>query len=166
MEKSKVLFGRIGRRKGLKGEYFFDMFTPYPESLENIFLEDNPDNFNENSPQIDIDYLKRGSKRFVIKFKEETDELTGKFLSIKKWKLDDGSFWIDDLSECDVVDSGGNFLGNVCEIDKNMPQTWVKIKKDGRKFSFPFVKDIVENVSLEKKQIVIKVFNHTFLRVE
>ena len=166
MRKSKVLFGRIGRRKGLDGEYFFDMFTPYPESLKNIFLEDDPEDFSENSPQIEIAYLKKRSKRFVIKFKKEAEELTGKFLSIKKWKLDDGNFWIDDLCECEVVDTRGNFLGNVCEIDKNMPQTWIKIEKDGRKFSFPFVKDIVENVFLEKKQIVIKVFNHTFLRVE
>jgi len=155
----RVLFARVGRRHGLAGEFYLDIFSPVPDRLPELYTGDHPDECDTSgSVTVEIAELKRAAKRWLAKFKGSVDEMTGKYLWADKWDPGRDVFWTDDIMGCMVVDASGGLIGEVESVSGNMPQIWVTVKTaNNREFRIPFLKKFVKDVSVSSKKIVVDV---------
>ncbi|MBA3065202.1 hypothetical protein KJ633_05025 [bacterium] len=152
---SRVLIGRIGRKHGLGGEFYLTSFVPLPHELPAVFLEETPDSFGEDARKIEIDSLTSASGKWLIAFKDETDSLTGKYISAEKYELADGFYWQDELIGCEVSDPAGVKLGRLAEILEDASQVWVKIETaSGETMDVPFLERFVKKVDTAAKKII------------
>ncbi len=68
-------------------------------------------------------------------------------------------YYHSDLEACDVVDEQGTILGHVSKVEEYSAQKSLRVSRPNQKdFLVPFVKAFIQKVDLEKKQIVITVW--------
>lgn len=102
----------------------------------------------------------------IIKFKEinsidEAMQIKGALLKAPKDKiqkyLDEDEFYIDDLVGLSAYDAEGNLVGTVSAVSISGSQDLLFIKDaQNKEHLVPFAKDIVPEVDLKEKKIVIK----------
>lgn len=102
----------------------------------------------------------------LIKFKEinsidDVMEIKGAYLkapkSITKGFLKEDEFYIDDLVGLSAYDTEGEFIGKVSDVSITKGQDVLFIKDaENKEHIIPFVKDIVTDVDLKGKKLVIK----------
>lgn len=93
-----------------------------------------------------------------IETMEEANKLRNKYLEISREdavSLPKDTFFVADLIGCSVYDSNENFLGVIFDVIKTGSNDvyWIK---EGKELLIPALKDIVINVDVENKKIVIK----------
>ena len=84
--------------------------------------------------------------------------LRGKEIMIRREnavELDPGTFFIVDILDCDVITDGGEFVGKVIDVTPAKTDIFTVLCKDGKLMRFPFLKDLIQSVDLEKKQITM-----------
>ena len=99
----------------------------------------------------------------VIKFKEVADRntsetLRGKNLFVERdqYKLDEDSYFLEDLLESSVFSDTSIYLGQLIDVIQNTYQDIYVIKKeDGKSFLVPAVKEFIKSVDTEEKKVFI-----------
>lgn len=101
----------------------------------------------------------------IIKFKEinsidEAMEFKGAYLKAPKSKiqqfLDKDEFYIDDLVGLSACDSDGNIIGTVSGVSVSGGQDILFVKDaENREHLVPFAKEIVPEINLKEKKLVI-----------
>lgn len=108
----------------------------------------------------------RFHKQFaLIKFKEissinEAVEFKGYNLLVEKSEiadtLEEDEYYINDLVGLEVYDNSGTKIGNVASVATIRDEDLISIKMlDGKEHLVPFVKDLVPEVDIKSKKIVI-----------
>lgn len=101
----------------------------------------------------------------LIKFKEissieEAVELKGVYLKAPKFEIDKhlekNEFYIDDLIGLDVYDQRGNYAGSVASVINMGAGDLLSVKNTANKeYLVPFVENLVPEVNIAEKKIVI-----------
>ena len=119
---------------------------------------------DERIPVTVITYRSSGILDYV-KFEEITNPEKGKeykgfeIHTIKdRNELKVGYYFYSDLLDCLVVDQNKNVLGKVIKIEEFPAQLTLRVKQEnGKDFFVPFVKQFIQSVDIDKKEIHINV---------
>lgn len=116
---------------------------------ENILKELTVSSFRSAG---DIDFVKFEE----IATKEEADSYKSHCLLVDKTNdLDKGFYYFSDLEKCNVI-SKGEIIGKVKKVEEFPAQITLRVKaNNGKEFFVPFIKEFVKNVSLEKQEIEV-----------
>ncbi len=155
----KVKIGQITAPVGIRGEI---RVFPYTDR-ESRFSDIKKVYVGEGNDQYTIEKVRYDKGMVIIKFKEVTDRntsetLRGKNLFVERdqYKLDEDSYFLDDLLGSSVFSDMGIYLGQLIDVIQNTYQDIYVIKKeDGKSFLVPAVKEIIKSVDTEEKKVFI-----------
>ena len=69
--------------------------------------------------------------------------------------LADGEYLISDLENCTVIDEQENIIGYVESVEQYGSAYIINILKNGGLRSFPFLNEVIKNVNIQSKKIVV-----------
>ena len=155
----KVKIGQITAPVGIRGEI---RVFPYTDR-ESRFSDIKKVYVGEGNDQYTIEKVRYDKGMVVIKFKEVADRntsetLRGKNLFVERdqYKLDEDSYFLEDLLGSSVFSDMGIYLGQLIDVIQNTYQDIYVIKKeDGKSFLVPAVKEIIKSVDTEEKKVFI-----------
>ncbi|WP_066893817.1 ribosome maturation factor RimM [Clostridium nigeriense] len=149
--------GKIVNTHGLKGE------------VKVIPLTDDPKRYNElefvliDGVKRNIESCKYQKDRVIVKVEginsiEEAEKYKNKYMEIPREyavPLEDDTYYIADIIGCRVYDTEGKDLGEVYDViqTKNNDVYWIKKPKE---LLIPVLLDIVIDIDVESKKIIIK----------
>jgi 16S rRNA processing protein RimM len=149
-----LVVGRLGRPHGIHGEISVEVRTDEPEIR-----------FAKGSKLSVVLSSRWHQEKMLVKFEEITDrdlanEIKGKTLTIK---IDPNSietkkdqYYEFQLAGLKVIDKNDKTLGQIKEVITNLAQDLLVVETvDKREVLVPFVKQIVTNVDLNKKQVIM-----------
>ena len=157
-----LVVGRLGRPHGVHGEISVEVRTDEPEIR---FAKGSKLSVKENNNQLTVLSSRWHQEKMLVKFEEITDrdlanEIKGKTLTIK---IDPNSietkkdqYYEFQLAGLKVIDKNDKTLGQIKEVITNLAQDLLVVETvDKREVLVPFVKQIVTNVDLDKKQVIM-----------
>lgn len=155
--KEYLSVGQIINTHGLNGEVKVFPLTDDIKAFENIkkiFIDDKETSILDVKFQSDKVILKIDGIDSI----EQAMKYKNKYIEVKREdaeKLSKGSFFIADLIGCTVYDENGEDLGKIADViqTKNNDVYWIKEKKE---LLIPALKDIVVNINIEEKKVIIK----------
>ena len=149
--------GKIVNTHGLKGE------------VKVIPLTDDPKRYNElefvliDGVKRNIEGCKYQKDRVIVKVEginsiEEAEKYKNKYMEIPREyavPLEEDTYYIADIIGCSVYDTEGKNLGEVYDViqTKNNDVYWIRKPKE---LLIPVLLDIVMDIDVENKKIVIK----------
>ena len=154
-----ILIGRIGRPRGLKGEFFINSFSESSEAFlkyKNFFLYSE----SELVP-VDFEYLKKQNQKIIGKISdintpEDAERIKNSDLFLDKNdlpELEDSYYW-HELIGMKVINLDGDALGEVIAINNYGSNDMLEVKTKEKKLLIPFVKNrIIFDIDKEKKVI-------------
>ncbi|WP_027634199.1 ribosome maturation factor RimM [Clostridium hydrogeniformans] len=156
--KEFMTIGQISKPHGVKGEVKVFPLTDNVKrfkKLKTVFIDDK---------EVKVVWCKLQSDRAILKLEgiesmDDAEKLRNKYLNIRREdaiRLPKDTHFIVDIIGCSVYDSNEVFIGEVKEIIKTGYNDvyWVK---DGKKeVLVPVLKEIVYDIDVENKKIVIK----------
>ncbi|NLJ95282.1 MAG: 16S rRNA processing protein RimM [Clostridiaceae bacterium] len=158
----KLVIGRLGKARGLKGEIRVKSLSDDPKrfiNLETCQLENEAGNVLSTKEVVDCRVI---NQDVWIRFKDVSDRdaaesLRGLYLSVDREDaipLTEDSFFVVDLIGCSVYDQEKGLLGKVSYIQSNPSADIIYVKKAGEEdLLYPNLKTIVKNIDLENKRI-------------
>ena len=150
-----ISVAKILKPHGLKGEVKLEMFnkdTSFWREVKNVYIDKNIYNV------IAFRFYKGFLYLFLsgVSSVEEAEKLRNKTLMAREEDVRRGDYIISDLENCSVYDDLGNFVGVVDSIEKYGSADIVNVVKMGAVSSFPFLKDLILNVDIDQKRVVVK----------
>ena len=149
--------GKIVNTHGLKGE------------MKVIALTDNPRRFDYldyviiDGKEVNIENCKYQKDRVIVKLEgidriEDAEKMKEKFMEVEREnavELEEDCYFLSDLRQCTVFDTNGKELGKIFEViqTKNNDVYWIKKPVE---LLIPVLKDIVIDINIEDKKIVIR----------
>ena len=156
-----VLIGVIGRTFGVKGYVTVKSYSDFPER----FLTMKTVRLVTESGEIayGIEDACMRNNRVYLKFKgvdsrEEAMRFNGKRIVISKderVKLTDGKYYISDLLNSEVFNTGDERIGIVKDVINNGASDILVIEKGKLENLVPMIKEFIASIDIEKKKIVI-----------
>ena len=160
MDEPTVVVGVVTGVHGLHGEV----------SIQN--RSDNPDRWNpgnqvlrEDGAALTIESSRRHGRRFLVRFagvddRNAAERLRGAVLVVpESWlpPLAEGEWWAHQLEGCEVRTVAGRVLGVVREVVPNPANDlWVAVDADGRETLVPALADVLVDVDVGAKTIVVE----------
>ena len=95
---------------------------------------------------------------FGVNDRDTAETFRGKFLHVKREDaiaLEEGRYFVVDLIGCDVITKEKGVIGKIVDIFSSRTDVITVKCNDGRILRFPFLKDLVERVDIEKKQFIV-----------
>ena len=158
----RVVVGRIGRPHGIKGEVTVEPRTDEPDERfapGAVLLLDDP------AKQLVVERMHWHSGRLLVWFRGVADRnaaeaLRGLLLHVERAEdelpEDPEEFYDSSLEGCTVVLTDGSLVGVVAEVVHLPAQDLLAVRREGRsEVLVPFVEQIVPDVDLEARRIVI-----------
>ncbi|MFL2723162.1 MAG: ribosome maturation factor RimM [Gammaproteobacteria bacterium] len=152
-----VLIAKIGKTRGLKGEFFLRSFAEKLEtliafkkffSLQSFIME-----------EIFFEYIKKSNNNIIAKLKS-IDDIEGiksfgqKDIYVLKSELPEleknEAYWFE-LEKMQVLNLEGQHLGNVDRVDNFGANDVLKVQKKNKTLLIPFIKNRVI-ISINKKE--------------
>lgn len=159
MHEPTVVVGKVIKPHGVRGE------------LSILNRSDNPDRwtpgsvvFTEAGDTLTVKVSRLHSGRLLVGFEEVADreaaeQMRGVVLVVpQSWlpELPDGQWWPYQLEGCRVTTEAGRDLGVVTEVIPNPANDlWVAVDDQGRETLVPALKDLLVDVDVEGKQIIV-----------
>ena len=141
-------------------------------------LSDDPDRFAVGSklttdrgiPLTVSQVRPKTPNELIVSFQEiddrdEAEELRGASLRIpRSWRrqLAANEYWPDSLIGLSVVDSSGEYLGHVVDVEMGAQDRLVIEVPDGSRVEVPFVDELVPEVGLAEGRVTIRPINGLF----
>ncbi len=155
--KQFLAVGQIINTHGVKGELKIYPLTDDIKrfrKLNSVFIDGMEKNIIWCKLQADKVILKIDG----VESMEDAHRLIGKYLEVRREdavKLPENTFFVADLIGCTVYDSNGINLGVIGDVIKTGSNDvyWIK---EGKELLIPALKDIVQKVDVENKEIIIK----------
>ncbi len=160
MTEPTVVVGRVIKPHGVHGEL----------AIEN--RSDNPDRwavgsvvFTEAGARMTVKTSRPHSGRMLVSFEDVTtrelaEELRGVLLVVpESWlpELPDGEWWPHQLEGCRVVTESDRDLGVVTEVIPNPANDlWVAVDDAGHETLVPALKDLLIDVDVDAKRILVR----------
>ncbi len=152
-----VLIAKIGKTRGLKGEFFLRSFAEKLETLKSFKKF-----FSLQScimEEIFFEYIKKSNNNIVAKLKS-VDDIEGiksfgqKDIYVLKSELPElkknEAYWFE-LEKMQVLNLEGQHLGNVDRVDNFGANDVLKVQKKNKTLLIPFIKNRVI-ISINKKE--------------
>lgn len=162
MQKFKI--GQITSAVGIKGEVrvfsYMDEITRFCD-IEKVYLGETLDKYYT------IEKVRFDKGLAIIKFSEVPDRNTSEslkglnlYIPREEYVLDEDSYFVDDLIDCNVVSEDGISLGRVIKVINNVAQDIYEVEKaDKKTFLVPAVHEFIKNVDIDSKTITIHVID-------
>jgi len=163
MNDKYISVGKITNFHGIMGE----VKVGYTKGKEHQFLGEKYFYIKSENDfkQLTTDKLRFHKNTALIKFKEinsinEAIEYKGQqlYLPIDNLRetLEEDEFLVDDLIGVNAYNQQGDLIGTVSCINKQGASDLISIKnEEGKEFLVPFVKELVPQVDLSNKKIII-----------
>jgi 16S rRNA processing protein RimM len=157
------IIGKILRPYGLKGQVCVKPITDFVErfkKLKRVYVGDNPVEVEEH--QVVSSFLR--DEDVILKFKGVNDRtsaesFSGKFIYIPEEELvplPEDSFYVHDLIGLKVYDTNGNKIGVITDVWLLPANDVYVVESKGKEILIPAIKDVVKEVDLEKKMMIIE----------
>ncbi|MCD6449766.1 MAG: 16S rRNA processing protein RimM [Thermotogaceae bacterium] len=160
---SSLSIGVLSKAHGLNGELRFVVFTNILELLEDldeVFL------YNDREKRgfyLEVESIREGPKSFLIKFeefdtREEAEKLVGFEVYVPRDKLPElaeNEYMYDEIEGCEVFEDGED-IGKVVDIIDTGANEVLVVRKDKKEKLVPFIKDYIEEVDLERREIKVR----------
>ncbi len=161
--KNSLSIGVLSKVHGLNGELRFIVLTNIPELLEDldeVFLYSDKE---KRGFYLEVESIREGPKSLLIKFaefdtREDAEKLVGFEVYVPKDKLPElaeDEYMYDEIEGCEVFEDGED-IGKVVDIIDTGANEVLVVRKDKKEKLVPFIKDYVEDVDLEKKEIKVR----------
>lgn len=166
-----VEIGTITKPQGLKGELKIQLISPNAEHflpLKYIYLYPNQKhNILKSRFQSGFAYVILDGVNSV----EEAEKLRNKLIYIDRSQLptlDKDEYYFRDLMNCAVKFENGEYLGDVIDISdySSVNNITIKNSQTHKEIIFPFLNQVISNVDLEKKEIIVKQKEFDEVRVD
>ncbi|MFV9509890.1 ribosome maturation factor RimM [Tepidibacillus sp. LV47] len=168
MEIQYIKVGKIVNTFGIKGELKVYLHTDFPEQR---FQEDNQlyvgKEENPAEYRFTVEKARPYKNIYLLKFKEfdninQVEKFRGYYLWITKdqqGNLEEGEYYYHQIIGCIVVTTDGEEIGKVTEILRpGANDVWVvRGKRSKKEFYIPYIDDIVKDVDVINKKIVIEI---------
>ena len=156
--------GQIVNTFAIKGmvkvKPFTDDITRF-DRLDKVYVESN-----KIKKQYEIEEVKYHKDLVLIKFKgidkvEDAELLRNCYLKVDRKdepELEEGTYYIVDLLGLDVYSDEGNLLGKLDDI-YNYGSSDIYVVKDelGKQLLLPAISDVIKEINLEQKKIVVHI---------
>ena len=152
-----VLIAKIGKTRGLKGEFFLRSFAEKLETLISFKKFFSIQSFIME--EIFFEYIKKSNNNIIAKLKS-IDDIEGiksfgqKDIYVLKSELPEleknEAYWFE-LEKMQVLNLEGQHLGNVDRIDNFGANDVLKVQKKNKTLLIPFIKNRVI-ISINKKE--------------
>jgi 16S rRNA processing protein RimM len=164
-----IAIGRIAKPIGTRGEVKISPLTHDKQRFLNlpaVWLGYD----TEHAELKKILKVRIDAKMVVLNFHdigtvEEAEKLKDLYLFVPKEeaiKLQDGSYFVDDVIGCEVVTEEHVNIGMITDLfPLPMNDVWV-VKKDAKEIFIPAVKAIIRKVDVENKSITIHALDGLF----
>lgn len=157
-----LLVAIVHRPHGVRGEVSVELVGENPTRLSPgsrlVAIEEHESRHDELV--VSSSRIHRG--RYLVRFsgfdtREEADTLRGLALCVREEdaRPHDNQVWIKDLYGLTVVDVGGRVLGEVVEVLTYPAQDVLEIATPSGKKLLPFVAELVPDVDLDARRIVV-----------
>jgi 16S rRNA processing protein RimM len=157
----RVFVGRIGRPHGLAGELYVRPETDAPDRFEAgaVFATDEVP-----ARSLEVRSSRQHQERLLITFVEvidrtDAESLRGTGLTIPaddRRPLADDEYWPDQLVGLSVRTVAGEAIGTITGVDTGGPQDRLIVQSDdGRQGLIPFVRDLVPEVDVAGRVVVV-----------
>lgn len=156
--------GKILNFHGIQGEVKVGYTTDKKDQLINI-KEFYIVKGSEIIP-VTIESVRFHKNFALVKFKEfssvnEAAELKGAFLKVPKaliqGYLETDEFYIDDLINMDAFDTEGNYAGKITNVISSGQESLLAVRnQENKEYLVPFVKELVPDVNIKDKKVIIK----------
>ncbi len=154
--------GQIVNTNGLKGllkiNPFTDDITRF-ERLKTIFIE-----HKKELLEFEIESVRYQKKQVLLKLKgidtiEEAEKYREDYLKInrnKEEKLPEDTYYIVDLIGLDIYTEDGELLGKLDDVfSTGSNDVYVVKNGEGKQILLPAISDVIKNIDLEQKKIVV-----------
>ena len=152
-----VLIAKIGKTRGLKGEFFLRSFAEKLETLISFKKFFSLQSFTME--EIFFEYIKKSNNNIIAKLKS-IDDIEGiksfgqKDIYVLKSELPEleknEAYWFE-LEKMQVLNLEGQHLGNVDRVDNFGANDVLKVQKKNKTLLIPFIKNRVI-ISINKKE--------------
>ena len=150
--------GLITKPHGIKGEMRITPLTDNParfKRLKNVIIDGV--NYGVSGAKVAADavYLSLSG----ITDRTAAENFRGKFLRVKRQDaepLEENNYYIADIIGCKVITENGNHLCTVKDVISAKTDVFTGITEDGKTVRFPFLRDVLVNVDVAEKTIVVK----------
>ena len=155
--KKFLTIGEITKPHGIKGEVKVFPLTDDIQrfkKLKRVFID---------GQEVKISYVTVGHDRAILRLEgvdsvEDAEKLRKKLLVVPREeavKLEEDSYFIEDLKDCTVYDEEGLELGKVADVIQTGANDVYWIKKP-KELLIPAIRDVVLSVDVEAEKIIIK----------
>lgn len=154
--------GQIVNTNGLKGllkvNPFTDDITRF-ERLKTILVE-----HKKELLEFEIESVRYQKKQVLLKLKgidtiEEAEKYREDYLKInrnKEERLPEDTYYIVDLIGLDVYTENGELLGKLDDVfSTGSNDVYVVKNSEGKQILLPAISDVIKNIDLEQKKIVV-----------
>jgi 16S rRNA processing protein RimM len=155
-----VVVGHVTRAHGIKGEVAVEIRSDEPTRFAA-----GATIFTQSGRSLEIERSQPHGRRLLVKFAGVEDRtgaeaLRGTVLVVpESWlpELPTGEYWPFQLEGCDVVTESGRSLGLVSDVIPNPANDlWVAVDAGGAETLVPAIRDLIVEVDIEAKRIVVR----------
>lgn len=161
-----LTLGKITAPHGLRGALKVFLISDFPErllDLEEVFLLDSPESHVAKGPyQVEHVQQAHGKNYLVfieeIQTREAAEAVSKCFLAVsdsERFDLPEDTYYARDLIGFKVLSEAGEEIGEISQIIQNEQDLLVLKTPDQREHWIPFVRDLVPEVRIERREIVI-----------
>lgn len=158
----KIEVGWIQNTHGIKGELKVRSSTDFPDIHfqvgKKLYLE-------ESSLDLEIKSCRQQKNLYLLQFKNfENINLVKNWLNKKLFidkkdqvVLPKGEYYRQELIGLEVIDEENKMIGYVVAVEETLgAQNNLRIQLENKQILFPYVKDFIWRVELEKKRIYVR----------
>lgn len=155
--------GKIVNVHGIRGEV---KVYPYTDDIDNLSKLKEVHIAETEDAKLNIKLCRVQKNMLLVKFEgidtvEKAEKLRGKYIYIKKdslEKLEEGSYYIDDLIGMDVIDALNNTsLGKLAYVFNTGANDIYEVETlNGKKVYLPAIKQVIKKVDLENKKMYVE----------
>ena len=157
------IIGKITRAYGLGGKVCVKPITSFVErfeKLKRVYIGKDPINVTE----VNVSKVTIRDKDIVVKFKgfedrNKAESVVGMFIYIPEdelVELPEDSFYVHDLIGLKVFDTHGNKLGVISDVWLLPANDVYVVESKGKEILIPAIADVVKEVDLEKRRMVVE----------
>lgn len=155
--------GQIVNTNGLKGVVKVKPFTDDIkefETFENIYVQEKA-----KLVEYKIESVRYAKNMVFLKLKgidtiEEAENLRNFYIKVERDalpELEENSYYIVDLLECEVITIDGENLGKMDDIfNTGSNDIYVVKNEEGKQILLPAIKEVIKNVDIPNKKITVK----------
>lgn len=156
--------GKIVNTHGIDGEVKVKRMTDFENRFaigEKVYVE----NHDGQLIELEIGSHRRHKQFDLLRFKgidniNDIESYKGKTLKIKEDQLAplaENEFYQHDIIGCDVFTMNEDFIGEISHILKTgANDVWAIETPKGKEILIPFIKDVVKEVDIDNKQVIIE----------